>query len=948
MPHTTPTRLLALLLAPALVASSPGQESPEFVPAVLQNASGRKQQVRFAEKRVRLRTYAGVISLELRDLRRIRFDRRTDLYTVETVHGDRWLADLLTDELPYYSPDGMRALSIEPGAFLALETAPAAQVGLPLDSVQVIFWDNSWVLLNQRDLSLRVENEAGDWELPLGSPETIVVSHLEETGYTHLGLTFASGRVELLRVLGGKRYFKARDTFGNRLKIQYRDVRQLIRRSLSVPPNEDVLLAAPDTTRSQAIPAGPPLQATITSADEPASKVRVPFAVWTVKGAAGTVGIPMPLVSELGRDETASASYLTTVFGDRFLGKVRPRALPMTAGRAAAPAVFSHTRPTRIALNTVEQPVPQGWLLWRLIDGDLFHARFAAAELEVLPETVDNTHCPALRLPTHELVAIRNRGDGSFLFATAKEPFERCRPALRGTEIVLLCNGMKLDLPWKRVAAAGFDRAELEQVAPTAHRQAMPETGARFRSVLGPLDIRHDVLRAIHHDVPARVSCFETVYGEVFVGPLSVRSARSAAAAASDRGGRSNGVSPVTVLKSERRAVPPGWLACRLTTGDILYARFLEPAISVRTDGGRAGRLDVLPLSLKRVRRVRKNTLAFETTGGEIEGRTESAALEVEFLSSRTRGSLPVNIIDVVQAGALEDLPPPVIGRPGLTPAQRGEVFVPGGSFIMGRTRGDGMEDEVPAHKVSLPPFFMDACEITKAQFSEFVEDTRWETDSEKAGSAATWRNSGFRQRDDEPVVCVSWHDAARFCNWRSEKADLAPCYEIRSRGSDAICHRTRNGYRLPTEAEWEYAARAAGKDILFPWGDLADPSQAVKLVNFEQPERVAGDGWVWTHPAKTFAPNPIGLHAMGGNVWEWCQDWYFERAYRVFGTQGIADPCVEADYVADLTRRVMRGGSFYNRLDVLRCASRGHGLPQAFAPRVGFRCVRNAKAKQD
>ncbi|MBT3192686.1 MAG: SUMF1/EgtB/PvdO family nonheme iron enzyme, partial [Verrucomicrobia bacterium] len=98
------------------------------------------------------------------------------------------------------------------------------------------------------------------------------------------------------------------------------------------------------------------------------------------------------------------------------------------------------------------------------------------------------------------------------------------------------------------------------------------------------------------------------------------------------------------------------------------------------------------------------------------------------------------------------------------------------------------------------------------------------------------------------------------------------------------------------------------------------------------------------TNPVKVFPANALGIYGLGGNVWEWCEDWYFAQAYAAMQNRNIGNPCFDSHDATGLTRRVMRGGSFRNDLDLLRCASRGSGHPLAFSNHVGFRCVRNAE----
>jgi len=152
-------------------------------------------------------------------------------------------------------------------------------------------------------------------------------------------------------------------------------------------------------------------------------------------------------------------------------------------------------------------------------------------------------------------------------------------------------------------------------------------------------------------------------------------------------------------------------------------------------------------------------------------------------------------------------------------------VYVEGGSFMMGSN--DGEDDVKPVHKVTVSPFWIGKYEVTVEEFREFVDDTGYRTDAERKGGAyiwngsnweqksdANWRNPYFPQNDRHPVTCISWYDALTYCNWRSGREGLRSVYSIKgganlsdwSKG-EIICDWTANGYRLPTEAEWEFAA---------------------------------------------------------------------------------------------------------------------------------------------
>ena len=225
-------------------------------------------------------------------------------------------------------------------------------------------------------------------------------------------------------------------------------------------------------------------------------------------------------------------------------------------------------------------------------------------------------------------------------------------------------------------------------------------------------------------------------------------------------------------------------------------------------------------------------------------------------------------------------------------------VRIEPGSFQMGTTKEqidqllrlfpdskrELFDAEQPQHPVKITrPFFLGIHEVTAGQFRRFVEESGHQTEAEKDGKGShvwnetkktweldpgkNWRNPGFSQTDDHPVVCVSHNDAMAFCQWLSQKERLT--------------------YRLPTEAEWEFACRA-GTGTLYPLGD--DPESLVTIANVADaslkrkfPNFTCIDGddrFVYTAPVGSFAPNPWGLYDMIGNVWEWCADWYDGRYY--------------------------------------------------------------------
>ncbi len=312
-----------------------------------------------------------------------------------------------------------------------------------------------------------------------------------------------------------------------------------------------------------------------------------------------------------------------------------------------------------------------------------------------------------------------------------------------------------------------------------------------------------------------------------------------------------------------------------------------------------------------------------------------------------------------------------------------GMVWIPGGEFTMGTDSELGWPDEKPAHLVRVGAFWMDETEVTNAQFRAFVEATGYVTTAEKppdadeilrqlppntpappkeklvAGSlvftptegpvflgdfsqwwkwtpAADWRHpegpgSNLDGKDDHPVVHVSWDDAVAYARWA--------------------------GKRLPTEAEWEFAARGGLKGKPYVWGD-EKPSDEAIFANLWQGEfphkNTARDGYERTAPVKTYRPNGYGLYDMAGNVWEWCSDWYQRDLYRRRVGKGVVVNPTGPQRSVDPARpfmpqRVQRGGSFLcsdSYCSRYRPSARHGCSPDTGMSHVGFRCVRTPQKR--
>lgn len=306
-----------------------------------------------------------------------------------------------------------------------------------------------------------------------------------------------------------------------------------------------------------------------------------------------------------------------------------------------------------------------------------------------------------------------------------------------------------------------------------------------------------------------------------------------------------------------------------------------------------------------------------------------------------------------------------------------GMVWIPGGEFVMGSDNAYSKSDEKPPHKVQVDGFWMDTTDVTNKQFKAFVDATGYITTAERAPTldeimaqvppgtpppppealvpaslvfkpsqgpiplschyswwdwkpGANWKHplgpeSTLEGKDDHPVVQVSWDDAVAYAKWA--------------------------GKRLPTEAEWEYAARGGQKDATYFWGNEefseAHPQCNIWQGNFPYKSTKA-EGYMGTTPVKAYDPNPYGLYDMAGNVWQWCSDLYHFSHYSEEAKKGIsinpAGPVKSYDPQEPYAvKRVHRGGSFLCHQSYCkgyRLAARMKTCPDTGLNHLGFRCV--------
>lgn len=277
---------------------------------------------------------------------------------------------------------------------------------------------------------------------------------------------------------------------------------------------------------------------------------------------------------------------------------------------------------------------------------------------------------------------------------------------------------------------------------------------------------------------------------------------------------------------------------------------------------------------------------------------------------------------------------------PTMAAGQPEMLFVKGGSFLLGDTAGDA--DERPVHTVQISDFFLAKTETTVAQFTAFAEAGTYRTDAERGEGSYVWDSLGWHKKEgvdwrftengrlrpaengNYPVIHVSWSDAAQYCNWLSEQSGLQKVYDFHN---DSLrIDLTANGYRLPTEAEWEYAA-AGGK--------TAKPES---YAGAGQPGAIAwysGNVSRHSHTAGQKQPNALGIYDLCGNVWEWCNDWYDKSYYAK--TLNARDPAGPGSGET----RCLRGGSWNNSGKHLRIANRSSRYPDFRDGSIGFRVAR-------
>jgi len=248
--------------------------------------------------------------------------------------------------------------------------------------------------------------------------------------------------------------------------------------------------------------------------------------------------------------------------------------------------------------------------------------------------------------------------------------------------------------------------------------------------------------------------------------------------------------------------------------------------------------------------------------------------------------------------------------------------MIKGDCFSMGDSQGDPGTDNKLVHKVCISDYYVGKSEVTVGEFRSFVDATKYQTDAEKGSGCfifskdtwgidpdRNWKNPGYAQEDDNPVVCVSWNDATAFLEWKSSK--------------------TGTPHRLPTEAEWEYAARSGGKDD--KWSGTGDRGALDSYCWFSKNSRNS------VHAVGMKEPNGYEVYDMSGNVWEWVNDWYADNYYNYSQSDNPQGP-------EEGMMKVMRGGSWFEDDEKVTTTFRFRGSTSFASTNIGFRYAKDKK----
>ena len=417
---------------------------------------------------------------------------------------------------------------------------------------------------------------------------------------------------------------------------------------------------------------------------------------------------------------------------------------------------------------------------------------------------------------------------------------------------------------------------------------------------------------SVASDPPAATITLEANGREVFRGttPISLQLEPATYLLSASKSGYAQRRFEVKIARGQRISISKEQLQLRRLSGTaVISSEPASPGARVFIDGKDSG---AVPL----ITELPVGSYEITIKGDKLQG---SAQLQIR------DGEQQTLVVELAQGGSAGDV---IQDCPACPPM----VYIPAGSFRMGDIQGGGQSDEKPVHRVSIDAFLLGQTEVTVSQFRAFVDASGYKTEAEQEDrgcltdengiwdwrSGKNWRNPGFKQSSEEPVVCVSWNDIQRYIEWLSAK--------------------TGEQYRLPTEAEWEYAARAGSETKYFFGNSTSDlcryANGAANETDLSWRNEDCRDGYKRTAPTASFAANAFGLYDMHGNAWEWAQDCWND-SYKGAPSDG------SAWLSGNCSRRVLRGGSWYYNPNYLRSAVRYWYTTDYRFSNYGFRLAR-------
>ncbi len=977
MPFLSAVQLLTIGLAGFLGFGSRTPTVPDQDVRFISTSGNAAEVYDFPDTTLTLATDLGAVQFSLSEL--ISISGTSTFLNVETVARDSHQGTLTSGIIQYREAGTIRRFMTE-GDVINLTATHGTLTQDRLPPHVEIHFINGRRIHAQRDgvrIPLMIDNTR--IEIPVSDIRAlrIIAAHLEDP--TTVIISFLSGRVQRGLLESPGRTIRVRDLFLNELEFPLSSIRSIL-------AEKSILSALPISFSSDGS-----VMVQFKNGNDLHGKI--PRTLWRIDTGAGTITLSSEVLLNI-EPEKSGSSHVQTVMGERFTGRITPTRF--TLNMHEGPVTVDLESVSSIAFSSSEIALPDQWMIATFANNDQAYVRFPnvrapvgnapAAMMDRIRSIVpDGRRRVILRTdrdasqartdgPRTELVVAsatdhlhtRWTDIKSLVARTAvDDPSTSSEPAPDSLTAVSELMRHKEEESLREQPDAGnqpgpqvqpekhpapeasrgqesppYPEPEIQPEPPPPQPESQQPVRLRFDSILGQLNLPATAIAAVHLADRGR-SCFiETVSGDgLAVYRIRQAQLRDFAEALSLGPLPDSGTLALRASRYDRTAATEQIPVWRLADGSVFAARIESPHLRFRPHGGSRGQtVEIATAGIETLARIDRNRVMMTTRQGELDGRILTDRIVLTPTVTGAEFAIRISEIESMSHAGFSRLPPALDEHSSRPPHFGNQVLIEGGAFMQGNAAPDALPDETPPYPAVVSDFWIDRAPVTVAQFARFCEATGYTTIAEKQRRSITWRQPGFQQTALDPVVAVSWIDAAAFCNWRSLRAGLAPVYTLTAL-PDVEIDLWADGFRLPSEAEWEFAARERGQDLLYPWGNTVPPDRAP--ANFSQTAGAPQDGWLYTNPVMAFPPNSLGLYDMAGNTWEWCQDWFHENAYHVLRQRQSRNPLMITPSQPS-PRRSMRGGAFNSGLDFMRTTSRGHGHPFASSHHVGFRCVRS------